>query len=230
MKEALPDTPRNSTLFLSQLVQEAPSAVKRSLVLFSGQLGHMSLTQLNVVGVLMMDRMGPLPRKVRHQEQSVQSVTNSVLKLFVFRKGSVSTLVRQHPQSHGHSTSDGCVGRPQWPCQGIGGIQDGQCANTSGCAGGSAQDGYGEVSERLSSVGLCAAFWQDLSDLIDGRIVLVLPRQGLASEALWEIYKMTITTMLMMMMMVVGKRIIDRSIETGLVVELEWMKAELTRE
>ena len=57
----------------------------------------MCFTTVKVIGAGMVHRVTTLPRKVRHEHNAVQAVANYILKPVLFRKRSMTALVRNDP-------------------------------------------------------------------------------------------------------------------------------------
>jgi len=91
--------------------------------------------------------------------------------------------VRKHPQTHGNSTRDGRVGRPEGPGQRIGRIQDGEQRHTDGRAGRRAQYRHAQVAQGAGRVDLKAVGWNDGANLVRLGKVGVVVRERLALEA-----------------------------------------------
>jgi len=74
--------------------------------------GHKDLVLLQVVGVVVVVRVGVLPGKVRDAEGGVEDVANRVIDKPALRKGAMATLVGDHPHGgEGHTLHQG-VGEP----------------------------------------------------------------------------------------------------------------------
>ena len=73
----------------------------------------MRLALVDVIRVRVMDRVAPLPRKVRDEADGVQDVADRILEHAVVREGAVAAFVREDPEAHCRRAGDARESNPQ---------------------------------------------------------------------------------------------------------------------
>lgn len=179
VQKGLQGTPQPDPHGGSELLQKGVAEPQRAAVrLFR----NVSFSKFHVIGVLMVDGMGSLPTVIGHQEQRMQAIADGVLNGLVLAEGTVTTFVRQHPQSHGDSAGDGTVGQPKGQGQDILGRQDVEQTHADGGAQGRAGHRDAQISQRRGRVGFEAFLGNDRTKLPCLGKVVVGPSQGLTFQ------------------------------------------------
>ncbi len=128
VQHSLEGPPDFHPILVAKFVYDAPPQFDGIIQFLSGihvrVLRDVDLAQLHVIGVPMMDRVGALPRVVRHEEKAVQDVAGGVPWLLILAECALSTLMPKCPQSHGNDQGHHRIRHPEQQGQEVGGVKD----------------------------------------------------------------------------------------------------------
>mmetsp|Transcript_67312 Transcript_67312/g.194704 ORF Transcript_67312/g.194704 Transcript_67312/m.194704 type:complete len:234 (-) Transcript_67312:2-703(-) len=142
----------------------------------------MSLSQLHVICVLVMDSMGPLPGIVGHQEQTVKHISDGILDCLVLRESTVTTFMSQHPQSHSNGTSHRRIGCPERQSQNVFRRKDAQQTGSDQRANRRSDHRYAQVSQRSHGIRFKAVRRNHSTQLASFGKVLILPSKSFSIQ------------------------------------------------
>jgi hypothetical protein len=113
----------------------------------------------------------------------MENISNCILKLPIFRKGTMSTLMGKNPKSHGNCSSYHRVGKPKWKGEWIGRVKNRKSGKSKCCTESSSHNRHREISERLGSFGLETVGGDNFGYLLPFGKVLISERKSLTFQS-----------------------------------------------